>query len=218
MNLFRPLISTSFLLTTLAVLSLSSQSKALELKAIDGGVSGGGGYVIDPKSPENYQNPEKIEKMIEYVITPLKKYLLFKNKALLQNTLNDQEKEIFTKLFNPQNHIIKAMDKVKMDIQDDRSCFDRFNRPVDGSIFNKNKQQVCISAANIAEKVHHSEVSAQSAALVVHEYTEILGFEEDDAVKAQLITLNDLKALTLTTPENDCSEEKNNQETDAKKY
>ena len=168
-----------------AVLFLVTQS------LLAGGVSGGGGHVINPSTPETYQDPKQIEEMIKCTIKPVQAYLLKKHAEYQYGLLPADQAKAFGKVFTAPKSIHEAFKKVKMDVPDEQSCFDYDNQPVDGSIFHENKRQVCISAKNIADKVRIDEVKAQSGALIIHEYSEIVGLNEEEAVELQKISLED---------------------------
>ena len=170
--------------------------------ALTGGVSGGGGYVINPTLPEKYQDPELVESMVKCTLKPVQDYLQKKNLEFNSGKLAENEIEIFTKIFTTPLSIHDALKKVKLDVTDEKPCFDSENKPVDGSIFHKNKKAVCISAKNIADKVHFNEIKAQSAALIIHEYTEVIGLTEEGAIEVQKISLDEFKRKPIPNNHN----------------
>ena len=181
----------------LTVLLLSIQVFAKH--GIEGGMSGGGGYVINPESPVKYIDPEHVEDMIEEYGTPsLNNYLQDKNQKLQNGQVLGHEIAALQKIFSSEKNIFKTLKETKIIVEEEKSCFGKDGEPTDGSFFNSKKKAICISAKNIAEKVHHTELKPQALALMAHEYAEVMGLSEDEAVQVQKIVLDDLKQLGTT--------------------
>lgn len=160
-----------------------------------GGMSGGGGKLIDPTPPDKIVSVRKVKEIIkESAEDCLKKYLVEKRNSLKQGQLNGYEAATMEKLFSHPQNIFKVVDKTHVIIQEDTSCFDHQDEPTDGSFFNQDKKAICISALNISKKVHQKEIKPQSLALMMHEYSEVMGFSDDEAVHLQTTVLQDLKS------------------------
>lgn len=115
--------------------------------------------------------------------------------------LSPEDRAAFGKLLESKSSINEASRSAKLDVEDDRPCFDAAQKPVDGSIYDKHhgsieRGRICVSSYSIAQKVERHDVRAQSAALLAHELTEVLGFEEDDAVRVQARVLDDFRRNT----------------------
>ncbi len=210
-NLFY-IISSFLTILSIQFISINALSKNL-----DGGVSGGGGNVICPLVPDQQQKPKDAKDVIKNLKNPMQKYLKFKEYQLNQGLLSDVQKDVFTKVFDHNNSIYKSFDEYNMKVPTESPCFDRQYQPVDGSVVIGYKKEVCISAKNMADKVHKSEWHAQSGALILHEYVEILGHSEDTATKVQQTTLDDLKEFFKINPPKDSDGEDDNHEKDSHK-
>ena len=169
----RPLIALFLLSSAFVSLNLSPD-EALAM----GGISGGGGNVLPGKAPDSYQDPEVVEDQVR------------ESRTLVFEYLSQQSDE-------RSSAILEAARQVPLHIKDDSPCFDAAGNIVDGSVAGiaqperdfgfgpRRHGRVCISALNIARKVHASELRAQAAALLIHEYAELTGSNEDQAVMLQ---------------------------------
>ncbi len=186
-------MKVSMKITFLFLVFVTSQAYSKHGLETDGGMSGGGGFVISPETPDQYNSPDKVEALIEKHAEPcLQKYLINKKEKFDKGELPGHELTTLEPLLK-QGVIFKAIQNTKLIIQDDHSCFGANGEPTDGSFFKDKKNAICISAKNIAEKVHHKELKPQTLALMMHEYSEMMGFSEDNAIGVQKIVLDDLK-------------------------
>ena len=161
---------------------------------IEGGISGGGGSVIDPHIPCETQNPKEIAALILQTRPLFQKYLLYKLDQLQKNQLTSEETRLFDKMTNmdPEG-FVRDLKRYNVQVDDKNPCFTSDRQPVDGSIFSSQPNSFCISARSIAQKVHRAEVVTQSAALMVHEFSEIRGLNEDEAVEMQKNAIRELQ-------------------------
>jgi hypothetical protein len=103
--------------------------------------------------------------------------------------------QAFAKLFAQPQSVFAVIEQVWPSVRDSRPCYDSAQNPVDGSVANFHEGTFCISAYSIAQKVHRKEIPAQSAALLMHEYSELVGLTESEAVSLQSHVLEDFKGL-----------------------
>jgi hypothetical protein len=179
-----------FMITVLLI----SATKTLARHGVEGGISGGGGFVIDPQTPVYPNSPDSVEELIKNNGNNiLKKYLVGKKQKLDAGQLLGHEIQPIEKLFKTKNNIFTVIHDTHIEVKDEESCFNEKGEPTDGSFFTNQKNAICISAKNIATKVHHEEVQPQSLALMMHEYGEVMGFTDAEAVQLQKIVLDDLK-------------------------
>ena len=171
----------------------SSAHKLLEF----GGVSGGGGNVISATPPVAPTDSETAEELIKKSRQFVNLYLGQKSEKFQANQMNDQEHILYSKIFAGPKNILNAVEKISPDIEDDGPCYDYENKPVDASIANRPKNKFCISAHSISQKVDHQEIPIQSAALMIHEYSEIVGTTEEEAVTLQTQAIEELKQMDL---------------------
>ncbi len=158
-----------------------------------GGVSGGGGNVIDPTLPEGPQDSEIIERMIKRTTLDLKTYVQNKKNHFENGQMNSDDFNLYKPLFYNSTPIDIIIQKIKVKVQEHRPCYDSSKTPVDGSIHSESSDSICLSALRISKKVHIQDVPAQSLALMMHEYSEVIGMNEEFAVTLQKRTLEDLQ-------------------------
>lgn len=177
-----------FTLILVSITSLVVQARF----GLDGGMSGGGGNVMTPQAPDQYTSPEYVDQFIKRGgIQTLKTYLSDKKERLAQGALPGSEIGTFEKLF--QKDIFGSMQEARLMVEEKSTCYDSNGQPVDGNFYLQKRYAICISALNIVRKVHRSEIKPQTLALLMHEYSESLGFTENEAQEIQKIVLDDLK-------------------------
>jgi hypothetical protein len=158
-----------------AVTTITFQST----QSLAGGVSDGGGGTI-------IQNPvgtEYIANQLEHIRPSL---LFFLKNTCVGATdacagMNEGTSTIF--------------DKIKtysIDIQKNDSCYDFNGYKVDGSIRSK-QGTICISAFTIGTKVNKDSAFPQLIALLAHEYSHLMGYDENQAHQFQLHCLQMLQ-------------------------
>lgn len=176
----------------LAVTFLFVFSKAW---ASAGGVSGGGGFVIDPLSPASPQELAYTKHLIHQSTHDLEDFILWKKNKWRHQGVPFEMKAIYAKLFeNPKRNLLTVADHVDIHIEESGPCLTFDGLPVDGSI-NSKPGTVCVSAKTFSEKVRYEDTSRQAIALSVHELSEIVGLNEEEATQLQIEILKDLQCL-----------------------
>lgn len=162
---FKPLLA-------LVLLGSSITGAIVPVRALAaGGISGGGGNVLPGKAPETLQDPEQVEDEVR------------ESHAIAIDYLS---RKISGQTDVQSIAILELARRVPPHITDDRPCFDSAGNVVDGSnATGRHRGRICISALNLARKVHPTELRAQAAALMIHEYAELAGSDEDQAVQLQ---------------------------------
>ncbi|MGZ3772065.1 MAG: hypothetical protein ACXVCY_08185 [Pseudobdellovibrionaceae bacterium] len=163
--------------------------------AFQGGVSGGGGNLISPKAPSSLVSPDTVEQMIHHSRWTLFNYISLKRTAFKNNQLPEQQVRIFAPIFQSNINIEEIMNNVQVHVEERKSCHDYAHRSVDGSTLSEHPNSICISAYNIAAKADSSDIPPQSAALILHEYSELVGLSEEQAIRAQQVVLDELRQL-----------------------
>lgn len=158
-----------------------------------GGVSGGGGFVINPVRPTAPQSPERIEDMIKASKKITIQYIQQKKNQFHADQMQGHEKNLYDQLLHaPTKNIEHVLANYKVHVEDEDPCFTSDNQPVDGSIHSEKPNSICISALTFAEKVHEDTVHVQAAALILHEMSEVVGLSDEDAVHIQTIALMEM--------------------------
>lgn len=165
--------------------------------SLNGGMSGGGGNVINPTPPDRTMNRHEIRALADYLPSLMPRaaqYLAQKHAVLMQvPTGQAGTDEGLRPLFQTRHDVLRIMRKVPLEIEHHKSCFDGSGHAVDGSV--ADDDEVCLSALNIAQKVHRAEIDAQALALLIHEYGEKAGLDEMTATSVQALVLKE--ALTF---------------------
>lgn len=163
----------------------------------DGGVSGGGGNVINPTPPERIIDGDSVEHVVKASVAYTRLYFKNVHAQYLAGELPSDINPVFEKLFADRDHFVRVLEEVRPHVVEETPCYDRGMNPVDASIVSGRPGRFCVSAYSMARKVHVDEIPIQSAALMAHEYSELVGLNEDDAVTVQKKALEDLKNSDL---------------------
>lgn len=157
-----------------------------------GGMSGGGGNVLPGRAPDAPANGELIEHAVKHSRGVAVSYLQELRLKFLNGDVSAEKRALLERAFSGSSDLATVARGIRVEVEDDRPCFDFQDNAVDGSIRSDKPNRICISSHSIAAKVHRSEVVAQSAALMIHEFSELIGFSEDEAVTLQSHALTDL--------------------------
>lgn len=161
--------------------------------AVTGGVSGGGGFVIDPLAPEYPQDLAYTKRLIHKSTHDLEDFVLWKKSKWKREGVPLEMKTIYFKLFeNSERNLLRVADKIDIHIEESGPCLTYEGMPVDGSI-NSKPGTICVSAKTFSEKVSYADTSRQAIALSLHELSEIVGLSEAEAVQLQIEVLKDLQ-------------------------
>lgn len=157
-----------------------------------GGMSGGGGNVLPGRTPEARMDPEDVEHRVKSARYAAIDYLVGFEQRYRDGTLSPEQALLAEKAFSGKKDLITVSQTVRPDIEEDSPCYDFEGKAVDGSIRAEKANRICISSHRIANKVHESEIVPQSAALMIHEYSEVMGFSEDEATALQIHVYADM--------------------------
>ena len=157
-----------------------------------GGISGGGGDIIPQGTPTEFASPEQAKQYVELGAARLKTYLEKKSQAHSKSASSlDPLDSLFDKNSKGQD-IFDILTNTRVDIKESSACLDSAGHTVDGSSVMA-PDSICLSAMTIAQKVNADEIPEQAAALMMHEFTERLGFDDAFAVEVQSEVLQDLE-------------------------
>ena len=158
-----------------------------------GGMSGGGGNVINPTPPKHVSSPDRVDNMIEKAFHQLPGFLKLQEQRMKNGEMDPSAASIYASIFEGAPNIFQAMKNRKLHIEEDKNCYNSFGVPYDASIIAPEPNSVCISAFSISKKVAIDEISAQVSALLVHEYSEVKGLNDEQAITIQELVLSDIK-------------------------
>jgi hypothetical protein len=196
-GLYSVLFSASYFVPAVLMAGLLTQTSPAS--AFVGGVSGGGGNVMVDGTPVHPTDTASVEAVVLGAKPALIKYLDTKNSVFKNGTLNAQQIAIFKPLFTSKKKISAVVRKVGVDVLTDRPCFDQMGQPFDGSTISRDVNTVCISANSIASKVEKNDLDPQSKALLLHEYSELVGVTEEQARRIQRQAIDDFRSSSNGT-------------------
>lgn len=173
----------------------SQMSSAAPLRGFEGGVSGGGGNLLEARTPLKPIHPEVAEKIVHDSYAVFLTYIGQKRKDYFSKKLSPEQQVAFAPIFEAAQEIEAMARNRRMQVDDHSPCWDSNHRPVDGSTLSRLPNSICISAFTIAQKSEVNDIAPQSAALMLHEYGELVGLTETEAVGAQIEALKDLREI-----------------------
>lgn len=153
----------------------------------DGGISAGGGGDTVPSNPTT---PQHIESILLDIKRDLRTYL---KKQLYHNHFYGVEKALFT---GPVN-LLDVLEKTDLEIRMKSPCFNKNGVEVDGSIHASRPDTICISAFRIAKQVDKDLAQKQVFALILHELSHLMGFDEAQAIEYQKQVLQEISPAEL---------------------
>jgi hypothetical protein len=163
----------------------------LSVEAMAGGMSGGGGNVLVSRESSAHTNIELTARLIDEAHSQIIPYLKLKREQI-QN--DENAAPILEKLFALNPQILNLIESAAPNILMSRPCLDDRSRKYDGSARPHAEAPLCISAWRIGHKLKQSEVTNQAIALLLHEYSELSGFSDREAIELQTYALKDLNA------------------------
>lgn len=155
---------------------------AFSAQVFAGGISGGGGGTVVP-------DPAGTE-FIKLQLSGARISLLM----LLKNESFSSTRQ---SLFQGSDNIIEKVKNNSLKILEDKPCLDFDGKPNDASI-NSDPNTICISAYTIGQKVSKITDYPQILALLAHEYSHLMGYNESDAEAFQVEILYKTRSVSET--------------------
>lgn len=87
----------------------------------------------------------------------------------------------YQKLYAPGVDIYKILNEVKVETPLNQPCYDLDGNPKDGSVKANEPNVICISVANLKDKLNANNFESETAALILHEISHLLETSEDEA-------------------------------------
>lgn len=140
----------------------------------EGGITSGGGGTL-PAQPISIDEAAGI---------------ISSSKQGLRLFLREQSESAFfvdrdEKFFQGDKNLSTVLEETDVEILKDRPCHDKFGHPTDGSIYASKPNAICISAFRVAPKLIEERAYIEIYALMIHEYSHLLGSTEPEAVALQ---------------------------------
>jgi hypothetical protein len=157
----------------------------------DGGASGGGGFFIQTQ-PET--NPTPITHP-EIIVNKAYGYILSIAEAAERGTrFKDAPPALAHFMANSQ--LGEILEEVKPLGHTSGPCLNKYHEEVDGSIYSFAPNTVCVSTYNLAEKVATHDQFPQTAGILIHEYAEVMGHTEVEAIQLQTLMIEYLRQIS----------------------
>jgi hypothetical protein len=159
-----------------------------------GGVTGGGGNLLTTSSPSDPMSSTDVEFKVRRLGPAVIDFLSEKQSDFQNGKMPAGDLQTFAPIFEGQGDVRATLAPVKLNVPGDRSCFSSDGQEFDGS--NQGTASaisVCISAQRIAPKVDQTTLLPQASALLVHEFSEILGATDEQAYALQRAALKQLQ-------------------------
>lgn len=134
-----------------------------------GGISGGGGNTVIEGSAGTRHTSD-------YLSSARVELLMYLKAMVSPNNYPD--------LFSENDGIHDKVKNYPLDIKETGSCYDLSGNESDASVY-LIKNKICINAHRIGQKVTITNMRAQIIALLAHEYSHFMGYNEDQANQLQ---------------------------------
>jgi hypothetical protein len=161
--------------------------------AFAGGVSGGGGNLLHPIQPREPMPTSEVFHEIESMQGRLVVYFEGKLEEFREGELPVEERELFGSLFRLERNVIDLAASTSLLFNSDAPCMDLSESPVDASTVSLRANSICVSSFSISHRVDPKILGAESAAILAHEFSELAGFDESQAVRLQAAVFADYK-------------------------
>lgn len=147
-----------------------------------GVITGGGGGITIPEHVATYSVKTAAFENAGKILIPW-----FRKEEMNFNFLKDEDKQAspFRKIFQSDKSIYSLIHDSSIEIRENAPCLDVEGLPHDGSIFAEKPHAICLSAFLMAPKLSYYNVDAETLALAAHEYSHLMGTNEDEAVAIQ---------------------------------
>jgi hypothetical protein len=144
-----------------------------------GGVSGGGGFFYKPYSPKEFEHEIDGEALFLNAFDSLKKI------AANFSEKNKSELPEDVKAFLSNKDLFAHLKSIEPVVHSVGACFDENYQEVDGSLYSFVPHTICLSSFNLIRKVDEEDMTPQVYGILFHEYSELIGYTEKQAVKLQ---------------------------------
>lgn len=153
-----------------------------------GVITGGGGGITIPEHVAPYSVTSAAFEHTGAILISW-----FRNQEMQFDLLKDEEKQIspFRKIFQSEKSIYSLIHDSSIEVREKAPCLDVDGLQHDGSIFAVAPHSICLSAFLMAPKLSYYNVDAETLALAAHEYSHLMGTNEDEAVAIQKRAIGD---------------------------
>gem|GEM_PF-6941215 len=142
--------------------------------------------------PSQTFSVEVVERRINGLRRSAFYYLLKKEVDFQAGRVDSPVGKILAPFFTRTTSVIPRLQKVKLRVRSDAPCYDRRGIAFDGSASVYGRGKICLSAIRLAQKVDARQIEPQIMALMIHEFSEILGASEAEAIMIQYEVLREL--------------------------
>jgi|GEM_PF-3612980 len=169
---------------------------------VDGGGGNVGGTYSNVSDKDIIDIVEKLPSILKYVFYAHEGFIT----PYLENKPNISEalKSVYEKLYsNKKSDVFVILEKLKFIAKADGPCKDLNFKEKDGSAFNADKNEICISIPRIKTKIYKSSLLAEVTGLAAHEVSHRVGSNESEATALQEAVVDSFKIKNLEAFEMD---------------
>lgn len=157
--------------------------------APEGGMSGGGGNVIAEEPVSKAVPVELTAKIVRHAFSHVVPYLEYKAEKLQKGEAVPNE----IRMLLTKSHVRTIAAQNPPQVLTQKPCLDGEQTEFDATNDISRPAVVCVSALRISKRLERDEIEAQSVALLIHEYSELVGFDDQDAIQIQRAVLSDFR-------------------------
>lgn len=158
-----------------------------------GGVSDGGGGVVN-------SNPVDIAHVLFATAETggiLLAWLYREESTFKKLPTDEQKRSPSAKLFLGKTSAIDLIKTTAFEVRMNKPCYDSGGNSKDGSVLGARPGTLCISPYSMAPKLNESNYEQETAALVMHEISHVLGADENEATEIQKNVLFSLEKYRI---------------------
>ncbi len=163
-------------MVTMMILLAATAGANARMGTADGGSSGGGGGVV-------LTQPPGTQALVD-ILPQIRRSLFEEFRTIPKDKLPYADR-----LLDASPNIFDAILSKGIEIQQSKACKDANGNDADGSIHASNPNKICISAFNLGSKTTWQTYVIQTLAITVHEYSHLVGLNEEEAGNLQQFIL-----------------------------
>ena len=163
------------------------------IQSYSGGVSDGGGSTTNPKPVDPQWIAYRIHEIGRIVLA-----WAYRQEQEFNNLSESEKiKSPMAKLFSGSKNFVDVIQETGFEVRMSGPCFDAKGVPMDGSIYASKTGFLCLSPFLMGPKLTEQNFESETAALMVHELSHVLGTDEEEADQIQQKALWDFERINF---------------------
>lgn len=159
-------------------LLIATMFLATATPAFAGGVSGGGGN----SKPADRVTAQEVKDTLQKA----RMYVQFRFNHLSRFSRPEEWSAAERKLFASPKTVMSFVREIPLQLNEQGPCLDPEGKEMDGSALLQPSPSICISIPRLTEKLSKDNLRVQAFALVLHEFSHLVGTDEAQADELQL--------------------------------